>query len=53
MGSKEYVFFCPECNESLKLDGAMRDALLRRGCVICGAAVTPDAFTRDSAADAS
>ncbi|WP_340101436.1 DUF7560 family zinc ribbon protein [Salinibaculum salinum] len=52
-GQKEYLFVCPECNESLKLDDPMRDALLVRGCVICGAAVTADAFTSESSADAS
>jgi len=50
---REYVFLCPECNESMKLDNSMRDALIERGCVICGATVTTDAFTKDSSPDAT
>jgi len=43
----EYTFVCPECGESLTVNGSMRDALLERGCVICGADVSSAAFTFD------
>lgn len=44
---REYVFDCPKCCESLTVNGSMRDALVDRGCVICGAPVSPEAFSRD------
>lgn len=47
-----FRFVCPECEESLEVNAAMRDALVERGCVICGSAVTEGAFTRSSS-DAS
>lgn len=47
---EEYVFVCPECGESLEVNGSMRDALLERGCVICGASVPPSAFSRATSA---
>jgi transcription initiation factor IIE alpha subunit len=50
---REYVFLCPECNESMRLDNSMRKALIERGCVVCGASVTADAFSRDSSPDAT
>lgn len=50
---KEYTFVCPECDESLQVNGAMKDALVENGCVICGTAVTAGAFTEASAADGS
>ncbi len=51
--SKEYVFFCPQCSESLEVNDSMRDALLEKGCVICGTTVTTDAFTRTSSPDSA
>ncbi len=39
-----YVFACPVCEESLEVNEAMKDALVERGCVICGAAVSGEAF---------
>jgi hypothetical protein len=52
-GSGEaFTFLCPACEESLEVNGPMRDALVTEGCVICGAAVTASAFT-DDGADAS
>jgi len=48
MGSDEaaaLTFVCPGCSEELAVDEAMRDALVEKGCVICGAAVTVDAFS--------
>lgn len=49
----EYRFACPECEETLEVNGPMREALLDRGCVICGSAVSPRAFSRTSSADSS
>ncbi len=48
---KEYIFVCPACDESLEVNDSMKDALIERGCVICGTTVTAEAFTRDSAAE--
>ncbi len=48
---EEYTFVCPECTESLQVNGSMMDALVEKGCVICGAAVTAAAFTRASDVD--
>lgn len=50
---EEYAFVCPECGESLEVNGSMRDALLERGCVICGADVTASAFSRATSTDSS
>lgn len=47
----EYAFSCPECAESLRVNEAMQAVLLERGCVICGAAVTPDDFSDPDADD--
>jgi predicted RNA-binding Zn-ribbon protein involved in translation (DUF1610 family) len=44
----EFGFVCPECGESLEVNGSMRDALVENGCVICGAAVSQDSFTYTS-----
>lgn len=46
-----YLFVCPECVETLEVDRSMRDALIRNGCVICGAEVTAAAFTRQESTD--
>lgn len=43
--SAEYVFVCPECEERMEVNGSMRDALVENGCVICGSAVSLDAFS--------
>jgi hypothetical protein len=40
----EYTFVCPECAESLAVNGPMKELLIEKGCVVCGAAVTADAF---------
>lgn len=45
----EFTFTCPECEESLVVNGSMKAALLEKGCVICSATVTDAAFTPDSA----
>ncbi|MCU4802620.1 hypothetical protein OB920_19855 [Halobacteria archaeon HArc-gm2] len=50
--SEEYVFVCPDCEESMEVNPSMRDALVANGCVVCGAPVSIDAFTRvESSAD--
>lgn len=41
-----YTFVCPECNERLAVNGAMREELIARGCVLCGSPVSTGAFTR-------
>ncbi len=48
---KEYVFLCPECDESLKVNDSMKESLVDRGCVICGTSVTREAFRKNSAGD--
>ncbi|MFB6080275.1 MAG: hypothetical protein ABEJ81_04690 [Haloferacaceae archaeon] len=52
-GAEEYTFVCPACGESLAVNPSMKEALIDRGCVICGTAVTAEAFTEQSAADSS
>lgn len=44
----EFVFVCPECEERLEVNGSMKEALVERGCVICGADLTAEAFTAAS-----
>lgn len=51
-GKENYTFVCPDCGESLAVNASMRDALIEKGCVVCGAAVTAAAFTKASSADA-
>lgn len=43
-----YTFVCPECRERLAVNASMRDALLEKGCVICGSDVTPASFSGES-----
>lgn len=48
MGSDEpaaLTFICPACDEELAVNDAMREALVEKGCVVCGAAVTGEAFS--------
>lgn len=40
----EFVFVCPACDEELAVNDSMREALIRKGCVICGAEVGPEDF---------
>ena len=49
----EFSFRCPSCEESLTVNGAMRAALVDRGCVVCGAELTAAAFSRADGGDAS
>lgn len=44
----EYLFVCPECAESLEVNGLMKEELIEKGCVICGASVSEDAFSEAS-----
>jgi nucleotide-binding universal stress UspA family protein len=41
----EYEFHCRSCESRLTVSAETRDALKKRGCVLCGAAVDSDAFT--------
>jgi predicted nucleic acid-binding Zn ribbon protein len=41
----EFEYVCPVCGETLEVNGSMKAVLIEKGCVICGAAVTSDAFT--------
>jgi len=50
---REYAFCCPACGESLVVNDLMKDALIDRGCVICGATVTTAAFTQNPSGNAS
>ncbi len=50
---KEYVFLCPACDESLKVNDSMKESLVDRGCVICGTSVTMEAFRKNSTGDSS
>lgn len=47
----DFVFRCPECEEELTVNGAMRSALIDKGCVICGAAVSSADFVAEQAVD--
>jgi hypothetical protein len=47
----DYTFRCPECDEALEVNDSMKTALAERGCVLCGAPVTSDAFTAVSSTD--
>jgi predicted RNA-binding Zn-ribbon protein involved in translation (DUF1610 family) len=42
----EFEFTCPACGETLAVNGSMKTALIRNGCVVCGAVLSKDAFTR-------
>lgn len=41
----EFTFVCPVCEESLQVNDSMKQALVEKGCVVCGSDLTPDAFT--------
>jgi predicted nucleic acid-binding Zn ribbon protein len=38
-------FRCPECAESVTVNEEMKDAMLEKGCIICGAALSATDFT--------
>ncbi len=39
-------FSCPTCGETLEVNRSMMEALIDKGCVICGADVTDQAFSQ-------
>jgi predicted RNA-binding Zn-ribbon protein involved in translation (DUF1610 family) len=45
-GSEDYTFVCPECEEEIAVNDAMRTAILDSGCVICGTEISQAAFTQ-------
>lgn len=45
----EYTFTCPVCGESLTVNESMKQALVEKGCVVCGTDLTLEAFTPDAA----
>lgn len=42
----DYTFVCPECAESMVVNGPMRDALIENGCVVCSSSVSSAAFSQ-------
>jgi predicted RNA-binding Zn-ribbon protein involved in translation (DUF1610 family) len=50
-GRLDFTFRCPDCGESVAVNPPMREALLDYGCVVCGTALSPAAFTADRDAD--
>jgi len=43
--NREFAFTCPECQQVIEVNASMREALIVNGCVICGAAVSEEAFS--------
>jgi predicted RNA-binding Zn-ribbon protein involved in translation (DUF1610 family) len=41
------TFRCPGCGEAMMVNEPMREALLDHGCVVCGTALSPSAFSHD------
>ncbi|HKJ58344.1 MAG TPA: zinc ribbon domain-containing protein [Halobacteriales archaeon] len=35
---------CPNCGQSIDVDDPVQEALLRSGCVLCGAGLSPGDF---------
>lgn len=46
---EEFEFVCPECRETISLNGPMRTAMIENGCVVCGAEVGAENFERNGA----
>lgn len=42
---EDYTFVCPECEEQIAVNEAMRTAIIDSGCVICGSEISSAAFT--------
>jgi hypothetical protein len=42
--STRIQFTCPECEESLAIDGSKQTALVENGCVVCGARLSESEF---------
>lgn len=49
----EYTFNCPACEETLVVNGAMRETLLEKGCVICSTSLSAEAFAERNPAESS
>lgn len=47
----KYTFTGPACGESLTVNESMREALVEKGCVICGTALIRESFPPDATAD--
>lgn len=43
--STEFELTCPACGETLTVNESMKSALVRKGCVVCGAVLSKEAFT--------
>lgn len=41
----DHRFRCPECESSIHVTDETREALIERGCAVCGGTVTEDAFS--------
>lgn len=41
----EFRFYCPNCESTLTVSTETKEALEERGCILCGKATNPDAFT--------
>mgnify|MGYP006294572297 CR=1 FL=1 len=48
--TEAFTFVCPACGESLEVNASMKEVLIEKGCVICSAAVTAEAFSGPAAA---
>ncbi|SEP01765.1 hypothetical protein SAMN05216388_102729 [Halorientalis persicus] len=42
----DIVFECPHCGERTVVDEPVRRLLVANGCVVCGEAITREAFRR-------
>ena len=45
-GSADFHFECPNCAESIEVNGSMKTALVESGCIVCGVAISPAAFEK-------
>lgn len=41
---EEYEFICPDCGQSIEVNGPMREATLEHGCPVCSSPVAPEHF---------
>jgi hypothetical protein len=42
--SRKYRFDCPDCKESVVVDGDVREHLLSEGCLVCSSNVQQNCF---------
>jgi hypothetical protein len=47
--AQQFRFDCAVCDVETTVDGQIRAELLTEGCVLCGASVAADDFTRQEA----